>query len=89
MAMLSDKYIHLLITEELRALMLTKFCGYEKVQIFIEYGCLTHDYKIRVSSLVTELKKYLWFDADRVKNTEYRRLSYFDQLGLKWADPIC
>jgi len=77
------------ITNELRALMFTKFCGYERIQVDIEYGCMSHDYKILIRSLVTNMKKYLWFDADNIRNRDFRRNDYYQQLGLIWADPIC
>jgi len=77
------------ITNELRALMFTKFCGYERIQVDIEYGCMSHDYRISVRSLVTDMKKQLWFDADYIKDRNFRRNDYYYQLGLNWADPVC
>lgn len=77
------------IINELRALMFTKFCGYERIKVDMEYGCLSHDYRILVRSLVTNMKRHLWFDADHINNRNFRRNDYYYQLGLNWADPIC
>lgn len=78
-----------IIINELRALMFVKFCGYERIQVDIEFDRLSWAYRILVRSLVTDLRKYLWFDADNIKNDKFRHLEYYHQLGLNWADPIC
>ena len=82
-------FISDIVINELRALMITRFCGYERNNVHIRYDLLCHSYEISIESLVTNLKRRMRFDADNINDDKFRRTGYLQQLNLNWSDPVC